>query len=68
MIVDVIVNSAPEQVPERSTIAALIERFEEGDKHLVVERNGRTVFPREWGTTNVAPGDRIEFIHAAFGG
>jgi thiamine biosynthesis protein ThiS len=66
--VAIIVNGAPEGVPESSTIAALIERFEEGEKHLVVERNGRCVFPRDWATLVVEPGDRIEFIHAAFGG
>jgi len=68
MSIEIVVNGAPESVPEGSTIAYLIERFEEGDKHLVVERNGRCVFPREWAGLAVSPGDRIEFIHAAFGG
>jgi thiamine biosynthesis protein ThiS len=67
--VQVYVNGDPEQVPERSTIALLIARFE-GDieKHIIVERNGCCVYPQEYATTVVSPGDRIEFIHPAFGG
>jgi thiamine biosynthesis protein ThiS len=68
MNIEIVVNGSPESVPAPSTIAELIERFEEGDKHLVVERNGRLVLPRDWAILAVAPGDRVEFIHAAFGG
>jgi thiamine biosynthesis protein ThiS len=66
--VEIIVNGERESVPERSTIGALIERFEEGDTHLIVQRNGRCVYPQDYAATLVAPGDRIEFIHPAFGG
>ncbi|MDD5307865.1 MAG: sulfur carrier protein ThiS [Deltaproteobacteria bacterium] len=65
---EVYVNGDPALVPERSTIALLIERFEEAEKHIIVERNGCCVYPQEYATTVVAPGDRIEFIHPAFGG
>jgi thiamine biosynthesis protein ThiS len=66
--IEIIVNGDRELVPERSTISLLIERFEEGDTHLIVQRNGRCVYPQEYTATVVAPGDRIEFIHPAFGG
>jgi thiamine biosynthesis protein ThiS len=66
--VEIVVNGDRELVPEGSTISLLIERFEEGDTHLIVQRNGRCVYPREYAATAVAPGDRIEFIHPAFGG
>ena len=66
--VEIIVNGDRELVPERSTITSLIERFEEGDTHLIVQRNGRCVYPQEYAATAVAPGDAIEFIHPAFGG
>jgi len=66
--IEVIVNGDRELVPARSTIAALIERFEEGDTHLIVQRNGRCVYPQEYAGTVVATGDRLEFIHPAFGG
>jgi thiamine biosynthesis protein ThiS len=66
---EVYVNGDLERVPERSTVSALIARFE-GDieKHIIVERNGRCVYPKEYATAIVSPGDRIEFIHPAFGG
>jgi sulfur carrier protein len=66
--IEIIVNGDRELVPERSTIARLIERFEEGDTHLIVQRNGRCVYPNDYAATVVAKGDTIEFIHPAFGG
>ena len=66
--IEIIVNGDRERVPPGSTISGLIERFEEGDTHLIVQRNGRCVYPQEYAGTVVAPGDRIEFIHPAFGG
>jgi thiamine biosynthesis protein ThiS len=66
--IDVVVNGRPERVPADSTIAALVRRFEGGSGPLVVERNGRFIFPADYGSTVVAPGDRLEMVHPAFGG
>lgn len=35
---------------------------------LIVELNGRYVYARQYGTTSVSQGDRVEFIHPDFGG
>jgi thiamine biosynthesis protein ThiS len=66
--IEVVVNGDRELVPSLSTVAALIERFEEGDTHLIVQRNGRCVYPQEYESAVVEAGDRLEFIHPAFGG
>ena len=61
-------NGFEETVPELSTIANLLEFFKEGEKSVIVELNGRFVYPRLYDTTVVAPGDKLEFISPAFGG
>ena len=64
----VVVNGFRERVPEEATISDLISRFGERDTHLIVEHNGRFVFAKQYDTTRIAAGDRIEFIHPDFGG
>ena len=66
--VEVVVNGFKERVPEGATISDLISRLGEGDTHLIVEHNGRFVFAQQYNTTQIAAGDRIEFIHPDFGG
>ena len=66
--VEIVVNGDKEIVPRQSTIAHLIDLFHEADTHLIVQRNGRCVYPQSWPETAVADGDVIEFIHPAFGG
>ncbi len=55
-------------MPAAATLAELIIRFDEADPDLIVEHNGRFVFPRDYSAIRVAPDDRIEFIHPNFGG
>ena len=66
--IQVTVNGMPERVPASATLALIIVRFAEQDPDLIVEHNGRFVFPRDYSSTRAAPGDRIEFIHPNFGG
>ena len=66
--IHIIVNGMEEEVPEGATLAFLIERFQEKDPALIVEHNGRFVFPKQYSTTAVAPNDRVEFINPDFGG
>ena len=66
--VEVVVNGFKERVLEGATISDLISRFGERDTHLIVEHNGRFVFAQQYDTTQIAAGDRIEFIHPDFGG
>lgn len=62
------VNGFKESVPDNSKVSDLIVLFEEGDAHLVVEHNGRFVYPDKYDSTVVFEGDRIELINPSFGG
>ena len=64
----VIVNGMAETVPADATIAWLVTRFEDPDIDLIVEHNGRFVYPQRYADTTVAQDDRLEFIHPNFGG
>ena len=64
----IILNGFPEKVPENITISDLINRFEENDGDLIVEHNGRFVYPQKYSTVVASEGDRFEFINPNFGG
>ncbi|MCF8063556.1 MAG: sulfur carrier protein ThiS [Deltaproteobacteria bacterium] len=64
----IVVNGLEEVVDEQTTVAHLVEMHGDGDVHLIVERNGRFVYPREYGSTGVEPGDEFELVHPDFGG
>ena len=64
----VVVNGFIEEIEPGSTVEDLIFQFEEVDKTLIVEVNGRFIGPKEYPTLKVRAGDRVEMIHPAFGG
>lgn len=64
----IIVNGFEEEVESGVNLPRLIEKFEEEDKGLIVELNGAFVYPADYESTIVREGDKIEFIHPAFGG
>jgi thiamine biosynthesis protein ThiS len=66
--IEVIINGLKETVSENVTITQLIVRFKEGDVDLIVEHNGRFVYPRKYEELALSAGDRIEFINPNFGG
>jgi thiamine biosynthesis protein ThiS len=66
--IDVMVNGLKETLSENTTIAQLITRHKEGDVDLIVEHNGRFVYPRNYGDITLLHDDRIEFINPNFGG
>lgn len=61
-------NGFGETVDEQTTIAQLVEEHGDGDVHLIVERNGRFVYKKDYGTTLVKLGDEIELVHPDIGG
>ena len=63
-----VVNGFQESVPAGTTLAGLIVHFKEGDGDLIVEHNGRFIYPKDYPSTPVAPGDQVEFINPNFGG
>lgn len=62
------VDGFPEQTPEGTTLAQLMDRLAVQHKELLVEHNGRFVYPRDYAKLCLAAGDRLEFILPAFGG
>jgi thiamine biosynthesis protein ThiS len=66
--IEIIVNGLSEEVPETSTLASLIEFFHELDPDLIVEHNGRFIYPYQYETTRVSENDRVEFINPNLGG
>jgi thiamine biosynthesis protein ThiS len=66
--IHITVNGFSESVPAEASLAELIVRFKEGDADLIVELNGRFVYPRQYAATRIQAGDRLEFINPNFGG
>ena len=66
--IEIIVNGFVETIPDDYTISRLIEHCREGDSHLIVEHNGRFVFPQQYFQTRIRAGDRVEFINPNLGG
>ncbi|MBW1787937.1 MAG: sulfur carrier protein ThiS [Deltaproteobacteria bacterium] len=66
--IQVVINGETEKVPGALSITGLIRHYKEDDGHLIVEHNGRFVYPRNYETTPVEDGDVLEFINPNFGG
>ena len=67
-MMDVIVNGFAERVSNDISIRQLIILFQEADTDLIVEHNGRFIYPRDYEKIRLSEGDRIEFINPNFGG
>ncbi|MFH1060148.1 MAG: MoaD/ThiS family protein [Pseudomonadota bacterium] len=67
-LISITVDGFPDQVPEGTNLADLIQRHKAQHKDLIVELDGRFVFPKDYASTRPSPGSRVEFIHPAFGG
>ena len=65
---EIIVNGHLETVPGASTLSSLIQHFKEYDGDLIVEHNGRFVYPQKYDGTAVHEGDTVEFINPNIGG
>jgi len=65
---EITVNGHKETVPASSTLSSLIQHFKEYDGDLIVEHNGRFVYPQKYADVTVREGDTIEFINPNIGG
>jgi thiamine biosynthesis protein ThiS len=61
-------NGLKETIPEGLNINELIKFFGEGDPHVIVEQNGRYIYPKNYDTCMVMENDMIEFINPNLGG
>jgi thiamine biosynthesis protein ThiS len=66
--IEITINDLPEQVVVDSSLEYLVGHFGEADPDLIVELNGRFVYPKAYADTVVRDGDRLEFINPNFGG
>jgi sulfur carrier protein len=65
---NLIVNGAPNKLPSPLSVRGLLEHLGFGQKPVVVELNKRAMFPREFETTMLNEGDRIEIVQITAGG
>ena len=64
----ILVNGEVQEVPEGTTVAALLARMDLGGRRLAVERN-QEILPRSaYAQTVLHDEDRIEVVHAVGGG
>ncbi len=64
-----IFNGFPEEFDGSDlTIRELLDRTREDDPAVIVELNGRYVYRKDFDSTSIKEGDRVEFIHPSFGG
>jgi len=66
--IEITINDVRERVMAGSTLETLIRDFGEADPDLIVELNGRFVYPRAYASTIAKQEDRLEFINPNFGG
>ena len=66
--IEVTLNGFKEKVIKGSSITELILEHDEMESAMMVERNGRFVYPQDYDTILPGAGDVLEFIHPDFGG
>ncbi len=64
----IILNGFEETVPDNPTITDLLEWAGEGDPDLIVEHNGKYIYPVTYSTCRIRENDHIEFINPNLGG
>jgi len=62
------VNGEDRDVPERTTVRALVEMLHLSEGPVAVERNGDVVPRAEHAAVEIAEGDIIEVVHFVGGG
>jgi thiamine biosynthesis protein ThiS len=66
--IEVTINGFKENVTKGSSITQLILEYDEMESAMMVERNGRFVYPQDYDTIHPKAEDVLEFIHPDFGG
>jgi sulfur carrier protein len=61
-------NGTPHELDSPQTVMALLESLGFGDKPVVVELNEQALFPRDFKSTSIEEGARVEIVTLAAGG
>lgn len=64
----VIANGVERQLPDRLTVAGLLDHLSLRADNVAVERNGEALVRSELATVRLCDGDRIEIVKAVAGG
>jgi thiamine biosynthesis protein ThiS len=64
----IIINGFKDSIPEKASIAEVINSSREFEIHMIVELNHRFIHQKDYQTTYLTEGDVLELIHPAFGG
>lgn len=61
-------NGNPHEIAAPLTVGALLDSIGFGDKPVVVELDEKALFPRDFSSTLVIDGSRVEIVALAAGG
>lgn len=64
----VVVNGSPQELEEKATVAQLLEKLKLAPIRVAVERNEELVPRREFASTDLEAGDRLEIVTLVGGG
>ena len=67
-VITVSINGSPRQLPEHTSVAALIEELGFSGKRIALERNGEIVPRSLFARQQLAEGDKLELVVAVGGG
>jgi len=67
-VITVIVNGATRQIPDSTSVAALVEEMALAGKRIALERNGEIVPRSRFAAQQLADGDKLEVVVAVGGG
>ena len=67
-MITISINGATRQLPDSTSVAALIEEMELTGKRIALERNGEIVPRSRFATQQLADGDKLEVVMAVGGG
>ena len=65
---DITINGFKEKVKKGLSITELILKYDELETGLMVEQNGKYVYPKDYDAIFPDEGDELEFIHLDLGG
>ncbi len=62
------INGEPRAVPDRLTLATLVQHLGMKGDRIAIERNREIVSRNTWAEVELAEGDRLEIVHFVGGG
>ena len=67
-VIHLVVNGDVRNMPPGTTVTGLLVELGLEGRPVLVERNGEALFPRDFATTALGNGDRLEIVRMVAGG